>query len=356
MAPLQQRIRHCTGHDGVRLAYATSGHGPPLVKASNWISHLELDLASPVWSHLVEELSRRHLLLRYDQRASGLSQWPVDHIGFDDWVADLEAVVDAAGLERFALLGISQGASIAAAYAARHPDRVTQLVAYGAYARGRLRRNPTPALREEAELMLKLTEIGWGQKDPTYRQFFATQFVPDGTVEQQDWFNELARVSASPANAVRMMRVSNDIDVTAVLPRVRCPVLVMHATRDARVPFNEGRLFASAIPDARFVALESANHLLLRDEPAWQRWVEEFRTFLPAAPQAPADFAQLTARELELLELIAQGRDNLQIAAALALSAKTVRNHVTRIYVKLDVEGRAQAIVRAREAGFGHST
>jgi pimeloyl-ACP methyl ester carboxylesterase/DNA-binding CsgD family transcriptional regulator len=353
--PLQQRLHHCTSADGVRLAYATSGQGPPLVKASNWISHLEFDLTSPVWSHMVEALSRDHLLVRYDQRASGMSQWSVQRLDFDAWVGDLEAVVDAAGLDRFALVGISQGASIAATYAARHPQRVTRLVVYGAYARGRLRRSPTPAQREEAELMLKLTELGWGKKDPTYRQFFATQFVPDGTVEQHDWFNELARISTSPENAVRMMRVSNDIDVTDVLPQVRCPVLVMHATRDARVPFDEGRLFASALPDARFVPLESGNHLLLRDEPAWQRWVDELRAFLPAAPQVPADFAALTPRELQLLELVAQGRDNEEIAAALGLSAKTVRNHVTRIYAKLDVEGRAQAIVRARDAGFGQS-
>jgi len=350
---LRQQIRFCTGHDGTRIAYATSGRGTPLVKASNWLSHLELDNGNPVWGHLIDELTRHHTLLRYDQRGCGLSDWQVKEISFEAWVKDLERVVDAAGLERFPLLGLSQGASIAVAYAVRHPERVSHLVLHGGYARGRLKRHPTPAQREEAETMNKLAELGWGQENPAFRQFFTTQFIPGGSQAQHQWFNELQRVSTSPQNAARMMRVFNDIDIVPMLDDVKCPTLILHAAGDVRVPFDEGRLFASHIPDARYVPLESDNHLLLQDEPAWERWVQEVRDFLPHHPHDMRSLTQLTPRERELVELLAQGRDNSQIAASLDLSEKTVRNHITSIYAKLEVENRGQLIVMAREAGFG---
>ena len=350
---MSQGIRFCTTPDGVRLAYATSGRGPPLVKAANWLNHLELDWDSPVWRHELAELSREHTLVRYDVRSCGLSDRDVAELSFDAWVRDLESVVDAAGCETFALLGMSQGAAIAVAYAAAHPERVSQLILHGGYTRGRLRRNPTPAQREEVELMMKLAELGWGRDNPAFRQFFTVRFIPDGSREQQSWFNELERASTSAENAVRFMRVLWDIDVTDRAPLVTCPTLVLHATRDEVVPFDEGRRLATLIPHARFVPLDTRNHLLLEDEPAWRRWCDEVRAFLPrATPQAPM-FAELTQRERELVELIAQGRDNAQIAAVLALSPKTVRNHITSIFAKLNVENRAQAIVRAREAGFG---
>ena len=355
MAPqAKQQIRFCTSHDGARIAYALSGTGPPIVKVANWLSHLEFDMQSPVWSSLLRELSRSHLLVRYDERGCGLSDWNVEDLSFEAWVRDLETVVDAAGVDRFPLLGISQGASIAVAYAVRHPERVTHLILHGGYARGRLKRSPTPAQREEAETMNKLAELGWGQENPAFRQFFTTQFIPGGTPEQHHWFNELERISTSPVNAGRFMRVFNEIDVVELLPKVNCPTLVLHATRDARVSFDEGRLIASRIPGARFVPLESNNHLLIESDPAWQRFVEEVRAFLPARTVAlhPV-FAALTPRELELAELIAQGRDNAQIAARLGLSEKTVRNHITSIFAKLEVENRSQAIVLARNAGFG---
>ncbi len=354
MPMFKQQIRFCTGQDGVRIAYATSGRGPPLVKAANWLSHLEFDVGSPVWSHLLTELSRHHTLIRYDERGCGLSDRDVADLSFDAWLHDLESVVDAAQVERFPLLGISQGASIAVAYAIRHPDRVTHLILHGGYARGRLKRNPSPQQREQAEVMNRLAEIGWGQHDPAFRQFFTTQFIPGGSAEQHRWFNELERVSTSPVNAARFMREFNDIDVTDLLPRVSCPTLVLHSSRDVRVPFDEGRKIAGLIPGARFVPLESDNHLLLENEPSWTRWIEEVRALLPAivAVTDPA-FATLTPRERDLLELMAQGRDNAQIAAALELSDKTVRNHITRIFSKLEVENRPQAIVMARKAGFG---
>jgi pimeloyl-ACP methyl ester carboxylesterase len=353
---LRQQIRFCTGHDGAQIAYATSGRGAPLVKASNWLSHLELDIGNPVWGHLIDELSRHHTLLRYDQRGCGLSDWQVEDISFEAWVSDLERVVDAAGLTRFPLLGISQGASIAVAYAVRHPERVSHLILHGGYARGRLKRKPTPEQREEAEMMNRLIELGWGQENPAFRQFFTTQFIPGGTQAQHQWFNELQRVSTSPSNAARMMRAFNEIDIVPMLDQVKCPTLILHAAGDARVPFDEGRLFASHIGDARYVPLESANHLLLQDEPAWARWLQEVRDFLPQqAHEPPQGLTPLTPRERELVELLAQGRDNSQIAACLDLSEKTVRNYITSIYAKLEVENRGQLIVMAREAGFGLS-
>ena len=349
----RQQIRFCSAHDGARLAWATCGSGPPLVKASNWISHLEHDLGSPVWGHLVEELSARHTLVRYDQRGCGLSDREVASHGLEDWVRDLESVVDAAGLDRFPLLGISQGAAIATAFAVRHPERVTRLVLHGGFVMGRLARADTPEAREEAELMSRLAEIGWGKPNDAWRQFFTTQFIPHGTPEQHRWFNDLQRVSTSPAIAARIMRATDVFDVRALLPQVRCPTLVLHSTHDARVPFDQGRLFAGGIPDARFAPVESHNHLLLATEPAWRQWVDEFRAFLPTARPHVEQLAALTPRERDLLALIATGRDNAQIAATLALSEKTVRNHVTNIYAKLHVDNRAQAVVLAREAGLG---
>lgn len=354
MTRLKQKIRLCTAHDGVRLAYATSGNGPPLVKVGNWLTHLEFDLESPVWGYFLEALSKDHTLLRYDQRGTGLSDWNMDSCTFEDQVRDLETVIDAAGLNRFAMLCISQGTPVGITYAVRHPDRVSHLVLHGGYARGRRRRSTDPAHVEESEAMMKLMEIGWGKNDPAWRQFFTSQFIPGGTSEQHDWFNELQRISTSPANAVRLLRHFEQVDVTDLLPQVQCPTLVLHSTRDLRVPFAEGRIVAAGIEHARFVPLDSASHLMVESDPAWPRWQEEVREFL-GTRAAPEDhrFATLTPRERELLELIAQGRDNAQIAAAMGLSDKTVRNHITSVFAKLEVEHRAQAVVIAREAGFG---
>lgn len=355
MSALTQQIRFARSHDGVRLAYAASGRGLPLVKAATWLSHLEYDWESPVWRHVLQALSERYHLLRYDERGCGLSDWRVPELSFESWLRDLETVVDAAGHERFALLGISQGASIAIAYAVRHPERVTQLVLHGGYARGRLVRSRSAQDAEEAEMMARLAEIGWGKTDPSFRQFFTTQFVPGGTPQQHEWFNELQRISSSPTNAANFMRAFNTIDVTALLPQVRCPTLVLHCTHDARVPFEEGRLLATTIPGAQFVPIESRNHLLL-DEPGWQRALAAIDAFLPQ-PHAPegADgrIAALSPRLLGLLDLMAQGRDNAQIAAVLGLSEKTVRNHITALFDRLEVANRAQAIVLARENGLG---
>jgi pimeloyl-ACP methyl ester carboxylesterase/DNA-binding CsgD family transcriptional regulator len=351
-APSQQ-IRFCTSADGVRIAYATSGTGPPLVKVGTWMTHVELDWESSVWRHWLRELSRDQTFLRYDARGCGLSDREVPEISLEAWVRDLESVVDAAGIERFPLLGLSQGGAIAIAYAARHPERVSHIVLHGAFARGRLKRDPSPRDREDVETMVKLAEIGWGGDDPAYRQFFTTQFIPDSTLEQQRWWNELQRATISPANAVRYLRAVSEMDVTGFARKVSCPVLVTHSKSEARVPFEEGRMIAGLIPGARFLPVESRNHVLLEHEPAWPQWLAAVRDFLPRAARGGASFSGLTPRESELVELIAQGLDNTQIAARLELTDKTVRNHITSIFAKLGVENRSRAIVLAREAGFG---
>ncbi|HWH84884.1 MAG TPA: alpha/beta fold hydrolase, partial [Burkholderiaceae bacterium] len=304
---------------------------------------------------LIDTLSRDYSVVRYDQRGTGLSDWDIDDISFESWVRDLETVVDAAGVDRFPLLGISQGAAVAIAYTIRHPERVTHLLLHGGYARGRRQRGGDPSLAELADTMVKLAELGWGKDDASFRQFFTSQFIPEGTPEQHRWFNELERVSTSPRNAARMMREFWKIDVTALLPRVDCPTLVLHATGDLCVPFAEGRLIAGLIEQARFVPLDTPHHQMLEQDAARSRWSEEVREFLGTAHLHHDDpqFATLTRRERELLELIAQGRDNAQIAAVLALSDKTVRNHITSIFSKLEVENRSQAIVLARTAGYG---
>lgn len=353
-----QQIRFCTTPGGVRIAYAKVGKGPPLVKTAHWLSHIELDWDSPVWRPMLTELSRDHTFVRYDGRGCGLSDWSVTDFSFDACLADLEAVVDAAALHRFALLGMSQGAPLAIAYAVRHPDRVSQLILCGGFTRGRLKRGSREDI-EEAKTQIKLIELGWGRENPAFRQLFTTQFLPEGTLEQLRWFNELQRISTSPANAARIVDVINRIDVRELATRIAVPTLVLHVRGDARVPFEEGRLLASLIPDARFVPLSGNNHVLLDGEPAWSQFLAEVRAFLgvgdetPANPRMAQPFADLTEREAELLALLAQGLDNAEIARSLRISAKTVRNHITSIFDKLQVPDRSHAIVKAREAGFG---
>jgi pimeloyl-ACP methyl ester carboxylesterase/DNA-binding CsgD family transcriptional regulator len=348
---MQQQIRFCTSNDGVRLAYAVSGTGPPLLRAPHWITHLEHDAA--VWGHLLEALGRRFTLVRFDQRGCGLSDRNVAEISFEAWVRDLETVADAAGLERFAVLGVSQGAAIAVAYAARHPERASHLILYGGYGQGWASRDQTAREREKHDALAKLIELGWSGRDTSLRQVFTMQFIPGARMEQVRAFNELMRMSAPSETALRIYQAVGAIDVCAEAPRVRCPTLVMHSTGDLRVPFEQGRVLAGLIPGARFVPLESENHLLLADEPALRAFLEAVDEFLPRAKGGAAVFEGLTQREQAVLEHVAQGLDNAQIAARLELSEKTVRNYLVAILDKLQVETRAQAIVRAREAGLG---
>jgi len=278
---LEQTIHFCTSFDGAEIAYATSGTGPPLVRAPHWMSHLEFDWQSPIWRHVLAELGRDHTLVRFDQRANGLSDWDVDEVSFDGFVNDLEAVVDAAKLDRFPLFGISQGCAISIAYAVRHPERVSHLILYGGFARGNERRGSADA--DQAVAMRTLIRTGWGQDNPAFRQMFTSSFLPGGTAEQWDWFNELQKVSVSPENAVRLRTANDNVDVTDLLEKVTVPTLVMHCKDDGIVPFSEGRRMAAMIPGARFVPLDGENHLILEDEPAWPIFLAELRSFLAAS-------------------------------------------------------------------------
>ena len=275
----RQEIRFCTASDGVRIAYALAGDGPPLIKAANWLNHLEYDWQSPIWSPLLHALAADHRLIRYDERGNGLSDWDVDDISFESFVRDLESVVDATGLERFALFGISQGCSVSIAYAVRNPHRVSHLVLYGGFARGRRKRN-SESWVQQADAFDTLMRDGWGRENPAFRQMWTSLFVPGGTAEQMQWYNDLQRITTSPENALRIRRASDDIDVTDLLPRVTAPTLVLHCRDDGGVPFDEGRRMAAGIPGARFVGLEGRNHLILEGEPAWPRFIEEIKSFI----------------------------------------------------------------------------
>ena len=276
---VHQDIRFCTSADGVGIAYSVVGTGPSLVKTANWLNHLEYDWESPIWRHLLLEFSKNHELVRYDARGNGLSDWDVEDISFDGFVCDLETVVDEIGLERFPLFGVSQGCAVAIAYSVRHPERVTGLILYGGFARGRRKRGSSNEV-EQVDALLTLIRQGWGQDNPAFRQFFTSLFIPNGTREQMDWFNDLQRVTASSENAARIRAAVDDIDITDLLAQVSVPTLVLHCRDDAVQPFQEGRRMASMIPHARFATLEGQNHLILENEPAWIRFTEEVQSFL----------------------------------------------------------------------------
>jgi DNA-binding winged helix-turn-helix (wHTH) protein/pimeloyl-ACP methyl ester carboxylesterase len=277
-ADLKQEIKYCRTPDGVRLAYATAGSGPPLVKAANWLNHLEYDWESPVWQHLVRGLARQHALIRYDARGNGMSDWDVETLSLDAWVSDLETVVDAAGVDRFPLLGVSQGCAVSIAYAARHPERVSHLILYGGFPLGATRRSSA-----ESELRAAMTTLvrhGWGSDNSAFRQMFTAQFIPGATQEQAAFFNELQRRTTSPECAARYLETAGNLDVTELLGKVTTPTLVMHARGDARVPFAAGRTMAAGIPGARFIPLQGQNHLFLEHEAASERFFEEIELFL----------------------------------------------------------------------------
>jgi pimeloyl-ACP methyl ester carboxylesterase/DNA-binding CsgD family transcriptional regulator len=353
-AKIRQTVRYVTASDGIRLAWAESGAGMPIVKAATWLTHLEYDVDSPVWRHWTSFLSDHFRYVRYDERGCGMSDWDVRDLSIERRVRDLETVVGAAHLtEPFMLLGISQGASVCIAYAAKHPERIARMVLYGGFARGALRRGHREAERV-TNAIIDLTSL-WGRDDPAFRQVFTSWFIPEGTDEQLRWFNDLCRKTVSPELAGTLLRARADIEVSAELPRVRTPTLVVHARNDRIAPLSEGRLLASQIAGAQFVELDSCNHVLLAHEPAWERFKEtvlEFTGQTGAQGDGGAAFAALSRRERETLALLAGGLSNAEIAERLGISEKTVRNHLSHLFDKLGVWSRAQAIVFARDRGF----
>ena len=274
-----QRIGFCQGRDGTRIAFATVGKGPPLVKAANWLTHIEHDWNAPIWGAWFADIARERTFVRYDERGCGLSDWDVDKLDFDAFVDDLETVVDKLGLERFPLLGISQGAAVCIEYAVRHPDRVAGLILIGGYASGwRLHAGAEEIERRRA--VRDLTVLGWGTDNPAYRHIFSQTFMPDAAPEDLVWFDQFQRLTTSPANAARFQDAFGDIDVRHRLADVRVPTIVLHAERDQRIPVEQGRLLASGIPNARFVPLDSQNHVLVENEPAWRACTAHVRAFL----------------------------------------------------------------------------
>jgi pimeloyl-ACP methyl ester carboxylesterase/DNA-binding CsgD family transcriptional regulator len=352
-----QRIRYLRTTDGVQLAWAEAGSGPVLVKASNWLTHLEYEWESPVWRHWIRFFSDHFRYLRYDERGCGMTDRTVgDLSSFDRWVDDLEAVVEAARIEEpVSLLGISQGGAVCVAYAVRHPERVSRLVLYGGYARGVFRRGD-PGAEREYQAIIELVRRGWGRDNPAFRQVFTSRFIPGGTSEQLEWFNELCRKTTSAEIAAELMQARAQVDVSGLLEKVRAPTLVLHGRNDAVVPIAEGQYLATRIPGAQFVELDSANHVLLGHEPAWPRFCQAVLEFMGLEPetaggQDPA-FGSLSRREREVLVLITEGLGNAEIGERLSISEKTVRNHISGVFDKLGVWTRAQAIVFARDRGF----
>ena len=352
-ARLRQHVRYVTASDGTRLAWAESGEGPVIVKAANWLTHLEYEWESPVWRHWLQFFSAHCRFVRYDERGCGMSEWQGGALSVDQWTADLESVVEAARPSGpVTLLGISQGAAACIRFAIRHPERVARMILYGGYARGAFRRG-TAATQSAHRAIIDLARVAWAKDNPTFRQVFTSRFIPGGTPEQLQWFNDLCLKVASGEVAATLIEARANIDITASLGEVRTPTLVLHARDDDLVPVEEGRLLASGIAGAEFIELDSRNHILLEHEPAWQRFQEAVLAFLHAEDRVTdSAFVSLSARERQVLALMAEGLSNTEIAERLTISEKTVRNHASNVFDKLGVWSRAQAIVFARDRGF----
>jgi pimeloyl-ACP methyl ester carboxylesterase/DNA-binding CsgD family transcriptional regulator len=350
---LRQHVRYVNASDGTRLAWAESGVGPVVVKAANWLTHLEYEWESPVWKHWIQFFSAHCRFVRYDERGCGMSDWRDGALSLDQWAADLHSIIDAARpAGPVTLLGISQGAATCIRYAIRNPERVARLILYGGYAHGGLKRG-TPGTQSTYRAMIDLARVAWGKDNPTFRQVFTSRFIPGGSREQLQWFNDLAMKTTSGEIVASLLEARAVVDIADSLGAVRAPTLVLHARNDEVIPIAEGRLLASGIPGTEFVELDSRNHILLEQEPAWQRFREAVLSFLQAEPAATdSAFAALSGRERQVLALMADGLSNADIAERLQISEKTVRNHASNVFDKLGVWSRAQAIVFARDHGF----
>ena len=365
MPARQQEVRFCRAADGTRIAWARHGSGPPLVIATCWLSHLQYDWQSPVWRHFLADLGRVATVIRYDERGHGLSDWEVTDHRLAARVGDLEAVVADAGLDRFALMAMAQGGPVAITYAVRHPERVSRLLFYGSYACAM--RNPTPEDLELSDAFEKLIKVGWARPDSVFRRVFTSLMIPAASEEQMRWLDELQRVAISAENAYLARQERNKTDAGDLLPQLDLPALVLHSRGDRMNGFEEGRHLAMHIRGARLVPLESENHIVLGDEPAWQVFMAEVSDFLAPdrtanrSPDAaghtlPEVASVLTSRELDVLRRAAQGHDNERLAEELFLSVRTVERHLSNIYAKLEVRGgsaRAAAVARLLSESTG---
>ncbi len=275
----KQTIKFCEVEDNVRIAYATVGSGPPILKAANWLNHLELDWESPLWGDLFQSLASQRTFIRYDERGNGLSDWNVNDISQAAFVKDLEAVVTELDLKKFPLLGISQGCAVAVEYAVRHPENVSALILISGYASG-WRIGASAEERAHREAVMTLTRHGWGSSNPAYRHIFSQTFMPDAGPDVLDWFDEFQRQTTSPENAVRFQQAFAEIDVRQQLAKINVPTIVFHSKFDQRITLEQGRELANGIPNARFVPLESNNHILLGHESALQICASEIQKFL----------------------------------------------------------------------------
>jgi pimeloyl-ACP methyl ester carboxylesterase/DNA-binding CsgD family transcriptional regulator len=353
--PVLPDIRFCTATDGTKLAVGTYGIGPPLVRAGTWLTHVEYDATSSQSAHWCEELARRHRYVVYDSRGCGLSDREVSELSLDVFVSDLEAVVDGLGLERFPLFGMSMGAPVAVAYAVKHPERVSRLVLHGGFYRSYISSNhPDPRVLEEADILVKSARLGWGTGSPALRQVFAAKFMGESTEAQRQAFDERQRVTSTAEMAERYLRAMFALDVKDLAPHVTCPTIAFHSRDDQLIFFDQGRKLAALIPGARFVPLDSKNHVPFREEPAWQTVVAGLRPFLDddAGPRAHAPVKELTARQLDVLRGIARGLTDKEIAGELSLSPRTVEMHVSRALAALESANRAEAVRRAAALGL----
>jgi pimeloyl-ACP methyl ester carboxylesterase/DNA-binding CsgD family transcriptional regulator len=343
----RQEIRFCRAPDGVRIAYAVHGTGPPMVADSCWLSHLQYDWQSPVWRHYLQEWGRHNTVVRFDERGHGLSDRGVTDHSLEARLGDLEAVVDDAGLDRFALQAMAQGGPVAIAYVARHPERVSRLVFYGSYS-GQQSKDPAEA--ELNDTLDSLIKVGWARPDSAFRRVFTSLMIPNATEEQHTWLDELQRVATDAETARSSRRQRLAADASGLLARLDLPTLVIHSRGDRMNDFEEARYLATGIEGARLVALESDNHIVLEDEPAWAVYCSELADFLapdlgPPDGHATTDASprtdQLSTREVEILRLAAEGMDNDAIARALTLSVRTVERHLSNVYAKLDLHGKS---------------